>query len=403
MHCLRHPRSLLIARPRPTPPSTWHGPLPAMPCPLWSATLSSGFPGAVIVTLLASIRPRLRPVSCRTGLLLGQAHKVWPPPRSRPWPGCVRRPGCHRCFNPCLPCAVHFRLPLSEHRESLPLSLSFVVWLEQSVLDPSTSPAQVLRLGFVLVCVWASLRWGDSLWVPPALVQYQISVHALVGTSVRTKTTKRGMPWGLLAQGFLGCGSSCCSSRFLSSLAVQPGRVLDFLPAVRGYRGSGASVPSLDFAPLPPDVPPPPPPPPPPASAPLVPPPPTPAPAQDSKPPEEDLVSLSSEEPDQVDQEEPAADEEADMVGLAAIRAAASSPWILHNPRSNVVHFAQTYQPDAPRAIRMLRQDDSPVFVRPACGAQTHQLSSGPLLRSPPDGCVLCLRGACFSRLSQLD
>ena len=101
----------------------------------------------------------------------------------------------HRCVNPCLPrCAVHFRLPLSEHRESLPLSLSFVVWLEQSVLDPSTSPAQVLRLDFVLVCVWASLRWGDSLWVPPARVQYQISVHALVGTSVRTNTTKRGMP-----------------------------------------------------------------------------------------------------------------------------------------------------------------------------------------------------------------
>ena len=87
----------------------------------------------------------------------------------------------------------------AEHRESLPLSLSFVVWLEQSVLGVTTSSAQVLRLGFVLVCVWASLRWGDftlgSLWVPPARVQYQMSVHALVGTSVRTKTTKRGMPW----------------------------------------------------------------------------------------------------------------------------------------------------------------------------------------------------------------
>ena len=96
----------------------------------------------------------------------------------------------------------------SEHRESLPLSLSFVVWLEQSVLDPGTAPAQVLRLGFVLVCVWASLRWGDSIWVPPARLQYQLSVQALVGVSVRTKTTKRGMPWGLLAHGFLGSPAS---------------------------------------------------------------------------------------------------------------------------------------------------------------------------------------------------
>ena len=128
----------------------------------------------------------------------------------------------------------------SEHRESLPLSLSFVVWLEQSVLDPGTSPAQVLRLGFVLVCVWASLRWGHSIWVPPARLQYQLSVQALVGVSVRTKTTKRGMPWGLLAHGFLGSPASSWALRFLSclrqavsdTLALQPSRTLDFLPAV---------------------------------------------------------------------------------------------------------------------------------------------------------------------------
>ncbi|CAE7402317.1 unnamed protein product [Symbiodinium sp. CCMP2456] len=127
----------------------------------------------------------------------------------------------------------------AEHRESLPLSLSFVVWLEQSVLDPHTSPAQVLRLGFVLVCVWASLRWGDSIWVPPARLQYQLSAQALVGVSVRTKTTKRGMPWGLLVHGFLGSSSSW-ALRFLSclrqavsdTLALQPSRTLDFLPAV---------------------------------------------------------------------------------------------------------------------------------------------------------------------------
>ena len=429
----------------------------------------------------------------------------------------------------------------SEHRESLPLSLSFVVWLEQSVLDPGTSPAQVLRLGFVLVCVWASLRWGDSIWVPPARLQYQLSVQALVGISVRTKTTKRGMPWGLLANGFLGSPTSCWALRFLSclrqavsdTLALQPSRTLDFLPAVLSgtesrplisepwdrdrfvpwlrdllcqhwslhsreplppvfsliaaqslkatmlswarqlsiesdarriqghHRLSGAdrsvalysrddiipmvrlqarvvaafhngfrplqpvsrgldaplndfpvvlpsgSLPSLDSAALPPDclpdvqvlplvVNPP---------TPVDPPPPLPrSPGQSATACEDDLVSLSSEESESpLEDQDEVEDWEADLVEKAAIKAASSAPWLIHNPRSNVVHFAQTCTSDDLRSIRMFRQDGSVVHVRPACGAQTCQMLTGPLLSAPPAGSVLCLRGACFSRLSQLD
>ena len=69
---------------------------------------------------------------------------------------------------------------------------------------------------------------------------------------------------------------------------------------------------------------------------------------------EEELQSLSSE-----DTEEPedtmgeSRDEDADMVEKVAIRAAVSAPWLLHNPRSNLVHFAQVCPPDAARAIRM--------------------------------------------------
>ena len=48
----------------------------------------------------------------------------------------------------------------------------------------------------------------------------------------------------------------------------------------------------------------------------------------------------------------------------------------------------------------MWRSDDQSLYVRPACGAQTHPISSGLLLRHPPVGSVLCPRGACFSRLS---
>ncbi|CAE7236031.1 unnamed protein product [Symbiodinium sp. CCMP2592] len=127
----------------------------------------------------------------------------------------------------------------TEHRESLPLSLSFVVWLESLVLDPSASAAEILRVGYLLLCIWGSLRWGDALWVPPRRLHYQPQASALVGTCLRTKTTKRGMPFGILASGLLGSASASWALRFLSILSqcaadtmrLSPGRTLDFVPA----------------------------------------------------------------------------------------------------------------------------------------------------------------------------
>ena len=130
------------------PPSTWRGPSPAMPHLPWIATLSSGFPGAAIVTLLASIRLRLRPASCRASAQ-GLATA---PLKALAW--MCKTAGLPCCENHCSPplCrAFSVASAPSEHRESLPRSLSLVVWLEQSVLDPPTSPAQVLPLGFLLV------------------------------------------------------------------------------------------------------------------------------------------------------------------------------------------------------------------------------------------------------------
>ena len=131
-----------------------------------------------------------------------------------------------------------------EHSESLPLSLSFVNWLGRSVLDPSTSAAHVLHLGYLLACVWASLRLGSSVWVAPTRMLWQQSVHALVGISVWTKTTQRGMPWGLFAQSFVGCLFAVlrvygkpsptpwhCSRTGLW-ISFRPCRTLDVLPAV---------------------------------------------------------------------------------------------------------------------------------------------------------------------------
>ena len=127
----------------------------------------------------------------------------------------------------------------TEHRESLPLSLSFVLYLEKCILDPHTTHAEVLRIGYLLLCLWGSLRWGDALWCPPSRLHYQPQSHALVGICLRTKTTKRGMPFGILAAGLCGTSSQCWSLRFLSvlrqsvadTLALNPQRHLDFLPS----------------------------------------------------------------------------------------------------------------------------------------------------------------------------
>ncbi|CAE6966923.1 unnamed protein product [Symbiodinium natans] len=91
-----------------------------------------------------------------------------------------------------------------EHRESLPFSLSFTAWLEARVLCPDTLPAETYMLGVLLCAIWASLRWGDLLWVPPARLHFQAPSAALVGICIRTKTTKSGMPWGIYSPGLLG-------------------------------------------------------------------------------------------------------------------------------------------------------------------------------------------------------
>ena len=97
--------------------------------------------------------------------------------------------------------AFAFATAPSERRESLPLPLSFVIWMEKRVADPATPPSEALFLGFLLVAVWASLRWGDILWVPPARLHLQLSHSAVLGTALRTKTTVRSMPFGFLLSG----------------------------------------------------------------------------------------------------------------------------------------------------------------------------------------------------------
>ena len=106
----------------------------------------------------------------------------------------------------------------SERRESLPLPLSFVIWLERRVADPSAPPSEALFLGFLLIAVWASLRWGDLLWIPPDRLHLQLAHLAVLGTALRTKTTARSMDFGFLITGVSGSPSCNWRMRFLNLL-----------------------------------------------------------------------------------------------------------------------------------------------------------------------------------------
>ena len=91
---------------------------------------------------------------------------------------------------------------IREKRESAPLPLSFVVFLEKMVLSKTTSAGDVLQLGGLLFLIWSSLRWSDALWVDPHSMTIQ--QHALFAMASHTKTTNRGMPIACFAFGLMG-------------------------------------------------------------------------------------------------------------------------------------------------------------------------------------------------------
>lgn len=91
---------------------------------------------------------------------------------------------------------------ISEKRESAPLPLSFVIYLESMVLAKTTAPGDVLQLGSILFMIWSSLRWSDALWISPDTLTIQ--QHAMFAIASHTKTTNRGMPVACFVFGLLG-------------------------------------------------------------------------------------------------------------------------------------------------------------------------------------------------------
>ena len=125
---------------------------------------------------------------------------------------------------------------ISEKRESAPLPLSFVLYLEKTVLAKTTTPGDVLQLGSLLFMIWSSLRWSDTLWIRPDSITIQ--QHAVFALSSHTKTTNRGMPVACFAFGMLGQhGSASWAQVWLNvvhqalydTTATHPGFDVDYL------------------------------------------------------------------------------------------------------------------------------------------------------------------------------
>lgn len=104
-------------------------------------------------------------------------------------------------------------------RETIPFSMSFVLSLEQFILEGRLSPADLLQRGALLVLIWASLRWADAQWVSPTSLQ--IHQDTLIGAAARTKTTSRSMPFGIYTGGLLGRDTTAHWAQVWFNILVQ--------------------------------------------------------------------------------------------------------------------------------------------------------------------------------------
>ena len=88
---------------------------------------------------------------------------------------------------------------VSPRKESIPLPLAFVVWLETRILMDAFDVCTTVFAGSVLLCIWGSLRFSD--------VQHVIWSDSILddtsfrAASYRTKTS-RFMPFGVHCGGF---------------------------------------------------------------------------------------------------------------------------------------------------------------------------------------------------------
>ena len=118
-------------------------------------------------------------------------------------------------WNPYSPVFQIFDPQVKQKRESLPLPLGFVVFLERQLREESLACQTRVFAGSVLLMISASMRFSDMIHVD----WKSMSMDGVIlrGVSYRTKTSQQGMPWAVDGSGFmlLPClrrpGSSLCA------------------------------------------------------------------------------------------------------------------------------------------------------------------------------------------------
>ena len=117
--------------------------------------------------------------------------------------------------------SVSYRVE-SDRKEAFPLPLFVLAALERQLLLDMGSPARRLFIGAVLTSCWSSLRLSDSQHVSWSSIQ--AGSWCTRGTSYRTKVSRRGVPFGLLNEGFYSAGRSfACTwvARYLRLLGEE--------------------------------------------------------------------------------------------------------------------------------------------------------------------------------------
>ena len=91
---------------------------------------------------------------------------------------------------------------ISDRKEALPFTAWILAKLELELLFERGPTGRTLFIGAVLISIWASLRFSDSQHVKWDAIL--ASSWCLRGTCFRTKTSRRGVPFGVLSWGIFG-------------------------------------------------------------------------------------------------------------------------------------------------------------------------------------------------------
>ena len=87
-------------------------------------------------------------------------------------------------------------------KEAIPIPLAVVVRWEETILDTHTAPPLRLLLGFFLLCIASSLRFGDAQRISPH--QLSLTAYSLRGECWRTETDTEGQPFAIRRFGITG-------------------------------------------------------------------------------------------------------------------------------------------------------------------------------------------------------